>query len=66
MIFECPNCALCCVASMKTGRDKLEVDVFFHHVLLKDLGGFVVELLEFKLEPAGFQERIDALVRKPK
>jgi len=27
MIFECPNCALCCVASMKTGRDKLEVDV---------------------------------------
>ena len=49
---------------MKTGRDKLVVDVFLHHVLLKDLRGFIVELLEFGLEPAGFQERNDALVRR--
>jgi hypothetical protein len=47
---------------MKTRRDKLEVDVFLHHVLLKDLRGFVVELLEFGLEPAGFQERNYALI----
>ena len=32
---------------VKTRWDKLEVDVFLHHVLLKDLQGFVVELLEF-------------------
>jgi hypothetical protein len=49
---------------METGRDKLEVNVFLHHVLLKDLRGFVVELLEFGLEPAGCQERNDALVRR--
>ena len=49
---------------MKTGRDKLEVDVFLHHVLLKDLRGFIVELLELGLEPTGFQERNGALVRR--
>jgi hypothetical protein len=64
MIFECPNCALCCVASMKTKRDKLEANVFIHHVLLKDLQCFVVKLLEFGLEPAGFQERNYALIRR--
>jgi len=64
MIFECPNSALCCLASMKTRRDKLEVDVFLHHVLLKDLQGFVVELLEFGLEPARFQEGNYALIRR--
>jgi len=64
MIFECPNCALCCVASMKTRRDKLEVNVFLHHVLLKDLRGFVVELLEFGLELARFQGGNYALIRR--
>ena len=64
MIFECPNCALCCVASMKTRRDKLEVNVCLHHVLLKDLRGFVVELLEFGLEPARFQKGNYALIRR--
>jgi len=64
MIFECPNCALCCVASMKTRRDKLEVDGFLPHVLLKDLRGFVVELLEFRLEPARFPKRNNALIRR--
>jgi hypothetical protein len=49
---------------MKTGRDKLEVDVFLHHVLMKDLRGFVVELLEFGLEPVGFQKRNYALIRR--
>jgi len=49
---------------MKTRRNKLEVNVFLRHVLRKDLRGFVVELLEFGLEPAGFQERNDALVRR--
>jgi len=49
---------------MKTRRDKLEVDVFLHHVLLKDLRGFIVELLELGLEPTGFQERNGALVRR--
>jgi len=44
MVFEGPNCAL-----MEAGRDKLEVDILFHHLLLKDLRGFVVELLEFWL-----------------
>ena len=42
----------------------LDVNVFFHHVLLKDLRGFVIELLEFGLEPAGFQERKYALIRR--
>jgi len=64
MIFECPNCALCCVASMKTRRDKLEVDGFLPHVLLKDLRGFVVELLEFRLEPARFPKGNYALIRR--
>jgi hypothetical protein len=64
MIFECPNCALCCVASMKTRRDKLEVDVFLHYVLLKDLRGFVVEPLVFGLEPARFQEGNYASIRR--
>ena len=49
---------------MKTRRDKLEVNVFLHHVLLKDLRGYVVEFLEFGSEPARFQERNDALVRR--
>jgi len=49
---------------MKTRRDKLKVDVFLHHVLLKDLRGFVAELLEFGLEPAGFQERNYVLIRR--
>ena len=49
---------------MKTRRDKLEVDVFLHHVLLKDLRGFVVELLEFRLEPARFPKRNNALIRR--
>jgi hypothetical protein len=49
MIFEYSNCALGCVASMEAGRDKLEVNVFLHHVLLKDLRVFVVELLKFRL-----------------
>ena len=64
MIFEYPNCALCCVVSMKTRRDKLEVNVFLHHVLLKDLRGFVDELLEFGLEPARFQKGNYALIRR--
>jgi len=49
---------------MKTRRDKLEVEVFLHQVLLMDLRGFVVKLLEFGLEPAGFQERNYALMRR--
>jgi len=49
---------------MKTRRDKLEVHVFLHHVLLKDLRGFVVELLEFGLEPARFQKGNYALIRR--
>jgi len=47
---------------MKTRREKLEVDVFLHHVLLKDLLGFVVELLEVGLELARFQEGNYALI----
>jgi hypothetical protein len=42
----------------------VDEDVFLHHVLLKDLRGYVVEFLEFGSEPAGFQERNDALVRR--
>ena len=42
-----------CVDEDQAGQ-KLEADVFLHHVLLKDLRGFVVELLGFGLEPAGF------------
>jgi hypothetical protein len=49
---------------MKTRRDNLEVDVFLHHVLLKDLRGFVVELLEFGLEPSRFQKGNYALLRR--
>ena len=49
---------------MKTRRDKLEVDVFLHHVLLKDLRGLVAKLLEFQLEPARFQEGNYALIRR--
>ena len=49
---------------MKTRRDKLEVDVFLHDVLLKDLRGFVVEPLVFGLEPARFQEGNYASIRR--
>jgi hypothetical protein len=49
---------------MKTWRDKLEVNVFLHYVLLKDLRGFVVNLLEVGLEPARFQEGNYALIRR--
>jgi len=47
---------------MKTRRDKLEVDVFLHHELLKDLRGF--KLLEFGLEPVRFQKGNYALIRR--
>jgi len=49
---------------MKIRRDKLEVDGSFHHVLLKDLQGFVAELLEVGLEPARFQKGNYALIRR--
>ena len=42
----------------------MEVEVFLHHVLLKDLRGFVVELLEFRLEPARFPKGNYALIRR--
>jgi hypothetical protein len=42
MGFEGPNSSFCRVASMEAGREKLKIDVFFLHVLLKDLRGFVV------------------------
>jgi len=64
MIFECSSCALGCVASMEAGRAKLEVNALFHHVLLEDLRGFIVELLEFWLKAARFQERNDTLIHR--
>jgi hypothetical protein len=43
---------------MKTRRDKLKANVFLHHVLLKDLRGFVVYLLEFGWSPRDFRREI--------
>jgi hypothetical protein len=58
VIFESANSALGGVATVIAGGDELVVYLLAVHVGLKHGGGFVVESLEFGLEPAGFEEKL--------
>eukprot|EP00957_Ditylum_brightwellii_P206387 15348185-Ditylum_brightwellii.AAC.2 len=48
MIFECLDCPFCRIAVMVVCQCQLEVHTsFVHEVMLYDLGGFIVQDLEF-------------------
>ena len=50
MIFPGPNRAFGCIASVHAGRDELENNFFFCHIVFQDGTGFIVKSLEFGSE----------------
>ena len=56
MILESVSCSFCCVLFVQTRWDELVVDVFRSHELLEQLRGFIVELLQLRLESSRFED----------
>jgi hypothetical protein len=53
VIFEGADGTFCGIAAMDAGRYQLEVNIFFRHVILEDLGTFIVEALELGAKASG-------------
>jgi len=62
MILEGADSPLSSIAVVQVGQYQLIVDALCGHVLLKCLGGFVIELLQFGAEPSCTQPGVASFV----
>jgi hypothetical protein len=62
MVLKSSDAAFGCIATVRAGRDELEINVLIVHELLEDLGAFVIEMLETGLQSCLRKMGVEKLV----